>query len=126
MMRPSSAEKIAYITALASYFGLIALILLWETQWAPSRYAPPVFWLALKTLPLLIPLRGLLHARTHTYVWTSLLSLPYLSEGVTLAYADPYQRAPAMAQTVLALVLFTGCSLYAHLKSRRLKLAAST
>lgn len=126
MSHASRTEKIVYITALASYFALIALVLLWETQWAPSRYAPPAFWLTLKTLPLLIPLRGLLHGRTHTCVWTSLLTLPYLSEGITLAYADPHQRAPAMVQTLLALVLFTACSVYAHLKSRRLKCAAST
>lgn len=121
---PSRLEHAAQAAALGGYLGLIALTLVWETWWAPSPYAPPGLWLTLKAVPLLFPLRGMLHGRLYTYAWASMLSLAYLAEGVTLALADPYQRAPAILEIMLAGAWFTGCNLYTRVKARRLRSAA--
>ena len=117
-------ESAARSLALTGYFGLIALTLAWEIAWAPSHYAPVGLWLSLKALPLLLPLRGLLHDRIYTHAWASMLALPYLGEGVSVALTDTYQRAPAILESALALAMFSGCVLYTRFKARRLRAMA--
>jgi len=109
------------ILAVGSLLGLIALGLAWELLLAPLR--PGGSWLALKVLPLCVPLAGLLKNRMYTYRWVSLLVWLYFTEGAVRAYSDP---APgnylAMAEVFLCLTLFTACALHVRL---RLKNAAN-
>ena len=107
--------KTIRIMATASLLGLIVLGLVWELWLAPIR--PGGSWLALKVLPLCIPLAGLLKNRMYTYRWVSLMVWLYFAEGVTRATSD---RAPssylAMIEVVLCVVLFTACAL--HVRTR--------
>jgi uncharacterized membrane protein len=102
-------------TATASLFGLIVLGVLWEMVLAPIR--PGGSLLALKVLPLILPLAGVLKNRMYTYRWLSLLVWLYFTEGVVRAWSD---TAPsnylAMIEVVLCLVLFAACTL--HVKIR--------
>ncbi|MCV6070237.1 DUF2069 domain-containing protein, partial [Escherichia coli] len=66
--------------AVGSVLALVALGLAWELWWAPLR--PGGSMLALKVLPLTLPLAGLLKRRLYTYRWTSLLVWLYFAEGV--------------------------------------------
>mgnify|MGYP000887025666 FL=1 len=94
--------------ALAGLLGLLALCLAWELWLAPLR--PGGTLLALKALPLLLPLRGLLHGRRYTHQWASLLALLYLVEGALRAVSDPgASRWPALAEILLAAAMFAGC-----------------
>ncbi len=101
--------------AVGSLLGLIVLGLLWELWLAPVR--PGGSWLALKVLPLCLPLAGLLKNRMYTYRWVSLLVWLYFTEGVVRAYSD---RAPssylAMLEVVLCLTLFAACALHVRLR----------
>lgn len=103
--------------AVASLLGLIVLALGWELLWAPLR--PGGSWLALKALPLCIPLAGLLKNRMYTYRWVSLVVWLYFTEGVVRAYSD---KAPsnylAMVEVALCVVLFTACTLHVRLRQR--------
>lgn len=126
MTPPSPLEKISHVLALGGYLGLLVLVPVWEGWWTPSHYAPPVFWLVLKTIPLLFALRGMLEGKLYTYAWASMLCLFYFAEGVMVAYADPYQRLPGSLEILLSTAMFTGCNLYVRAKNRRLKAAAPT
>lgn len=100
-------------TAVASLIGLITLTLAWEGWIAPLR--PGGSWLVLKALPLLLPLRGLLHGRRYTFQWATLLSLAYLTEGLVRAWSDSgASRAMAMGEVILALAFFAAAALYAR------------
>ena len=103
--------------AVGSLLGLIVLGLLWELWLAPVR--PGGSLLAIKVLPLCLPLAGLLKNRMYTYRWVSLLVWLYLTEGVVRAYSD---RAPssylAMVEVALCLVLFAACALHVRLRLR--------
>ena len=103
--------------AVGSLLGLIVLGLLWELWLAPVR--PGGSLLAIKVLPLCIPLAGLLKNRMYTYRWVSLLVWLYFTEGVVRAYSD---RAPssylAMVEVALCLVLFAACALHVRLRLR--------
>ena len=103
--------------AVGSLLGLIVLSLAWELWLAPLR--PGGSWLALKALPLCIPLAGLLKNRMYTYRWVSLMVWLYFTEGVVRAWADaPPVNWLALLQVLLCLVLFTACTLHVRLRQR--------
>jgi uncharacterized membrane protein len=104
--------------AVGSLLGLIVLGLLWELWLAPIR--PGGSWLALKVLPLCIPLAGLLKNRMYTYRWVSLMVWLYFAEGITRATSD---RAPssylAMIEVVLCVMLFAACAMHVRLRLKK-------
>ena len=120
-----SSIKFTRWLAVGSVLGLIALGLAWELFLAPLR--PGGSWLALKVLPLCIPLPGLLKNRMYTYRWVSLVVWLYFTEGVVRAWSD---RVPgnylAMLELALCLSLFTACTLHVRLRQRHAKAAGLT
>ena len=103
--------------AVASLLALIVLCLAWELFLAPLR--PGGSWLALKVLPLCIPLAGFLKNRMYTYRWVSLLVWLYFTEGVVRAWSDrPPSQWLALLEIVLCLVLFTACTAHIRLRLR--------
>ncbi len=113
------------ILAVGSLLGLIVLGLAWELLLAPLR--PGGSWLALKVLPLCLPLAGLLKNRMYTYRWVSLLVWLYFTEGAVRAYSD---AAPgnylAMVEVALCLILFTACALHVRLRLKNAAEAAKS
>ncbi len=106
--------------AVSSLVALVVLCVAWELYLAPIK--PGGSWLALKALPLCVPIAGLLKNRMYTYRWVSLLVWLYFTEGVVRAYSD---RAPsnyyALLEVVLCLTLFAGCALHVRLRLRNAK-----
>lgn len=99
------------LCASVSLIALIVLCVVWETWIAPLR---PGSMLALKAVPLLFPLRGVLHGRRYTSQWASMLALLYLTEGM-LRFSDPGLIAVcARIEVVLALALFLSLVLHAR------------
>jgi len=102
--------------AVASLLGLIVLGLAWELWLAPTGNRT----LALKVLPLTIPLAGLLKRRLYTYRWVSLVVWLYFIEGVVRSVGDRGLSAQlAMAEVLLCLILFAACAAHVHLRLRR-------
>ena len=103
------------LLAVLSLTGLIVLGLVWELWLAPLR--PGSTLLALKVVPLCIPLAGLLKNRMYTYRWVSLFIWLYFTEGVVRAWGD---AAPscyfAFAEVLLCVVLFMACALHVRLR----------
>ena len=103
------------LLALGSLIGLIVLGLAWEMWLAPIR--PGGSLLALKVLPLCIPLAGILKNRMYTYRWVSLMVWLYFAEGATRAWSErPPGNYLAMIEVVLCLLLFTACALHVRIR----------
>ncbi len=101
--------------ALGSLGGLIVLGLAWEMWLAPLR--PGGSLLALKVLPLCIPLAGILKNRMYTYRWLSLMVWLYFTEGVVRTWSDkPPGNYLAMLEVLLCLLLFAACALHVRLR----------
>ena len=101
--------------AVGSLLGLIVLSLGWELFWAPIR--PGGSWLALKALPLCLPLAGLLKNRMYTYRWLSLMVWLYFTEGVVRGYSDkPPGNYLGLLEVLLCLLLFAACALHVRLR----------
>ena len=99
--------------AVASLLALIALGLAWELWLAPTGRGT----LALKVLPLVLAVPGLLSWRLYTYRWLSLLVWLFVAEGAVRAASDRGLGASlALLELVLCLVLFAACA--AHVRWR--------
>ena len=111
MPATSPGAKYCQLIASTSLIGLIALCLAWETALAPLR--PGGSWLMLKVLPLLLPLRGILHGRRYTFQWASMLILLYFTEGIVRAWSDrPPSSTLAIIEIALSLVFFFAAIYY--------------
>jgi len=107
--------------AVASLVALIVLGLAWELWLAPTGRGT----LALKVLPLLLPLPGLLKNRMYTYRWLSLLVWLYFAEGVVRATSDRGTGALlATIEIVLCLMLFAACAAHVRWRLRNAKTAS--
>ena len=102
------------MAATLALVSLIVLCLLWELWLAPLR--PSGSFLALKALPLALPLPGILRGRRYTYQWSSMLILAYFAEGVMRAWSDAgLSRQLALAEVLLSVVFFAAAISYARL-----------
>ena len=94
-----------YLGACSSLIALIFLCLAWELRLAPVH--PGGSWLALKAIPLLAPLFGILHGRRYTYQWASMLILLYFTEGAVRATSESgVSQALAVGEIALSLIFF--------------------
>src|SRR5450432_1384697 len=88
--------------ALGATLALIVLGLAWELWLAPTGQRT----LAVKVLPLLLPLAGLARMRLYTYRWVSLGVWLYFAEGAVRATSERgIGAALASVEVVLALLL---------------------
>ena len=101
---------------------MIVLGLVWELWLAPIR--PGGSLLALKVLPLVVPLAGLLKNRMYTYRWVSLMIWLYFIEGVVRAWSDRngVGQVLALIEVGLCLSLFVACAW--HVRTRLSQAAA--
>ena len=97
---------------------LITLCVAWELWLAPLR--PSGSLVALKALPLALPLGGILAGRRYTYQWSSMLILAYFAEGVTRAASESGTgRVLATVEVGLSLAYFAAAVAYARLTRAR-------
>ena len=113
--QPAFASQMRAL-ALGSLLALIALGLAWELWLAPTGSG----WLALKVLPLLLPLPGLWRNRLYTYRWVTLFVWPYFIEGAVRAASDKGLGAGlGLIEAALCLLLFLACTLHVRARLRR-------
>jgi uncharacterized membrane protein len=112
-LAPAAAVAWTRAIAIGSVLALIALGLAWELWLAPTGQRT----LALKVVPLLLPLIGLWRYRMRTYRWLSLMVWLYFTEGVVRATSDRGPGAAlAVVELLLCLLLFAACA--AHVRWR--------
>ena len=105
---------VARIAASSSLIALILLCIAWELWLAPVRTGGSS--LVFKTLPLLLPLFGVLRGKRYTYQWSSMLIFAYFMEGVVRAWSEHGAgQALALAEIALSVVFFIAAISYARL-----------
>jgi uncharacterized membrane protein len=108
-----------YIVALCGFFGLFALLMLWNTVLAPSTRFPVALVLLVGVTPLLLPMRGLLDKNPRSCAWAAYISLIYFLHGTAEAYVNPDERLYASLEIVLSLMLFFGTAFYVRLAGKQ-------
>jgi uncharacterized membrane protein len=111
------SARSARTAASASLIALLLLGVAWELWLAPLR--PGGSWLALKSLPLLAPLPGVLRGRVYTCQWALLLIPAYFTEGVVRAWSERGIAAQlAFLEITLALAFFISAICYVRVARR--------
>ncbi len=106
-----ASGRALHLGAVTSLCALILLGLAWELWLAPLR--PGGSFLALKIIPLILPLRGLLRRDVYTLQWSSMLILLYFTEGIVRATSDLGLSATlGWIEVVLSVVYFICVVLY--------------
>ena len=103
--------------ALAGHLGLLAAIVVWTTWLDPPQRIPRALALVLLTLPLLLPLRGILHGRPYTHAWVLFIALGYFVLGVWHA-AAPAERLYGLILVTTSLMWFFGAMFYVRFSYR--------
>jgi uncharacterized membrane protein len=106
------------VLTLFGYFAVLGLTVGHCIFWAPPQRAPIALALTLATVPLLLPLRGLLHERSYTHAWTSLLALLYFVLGVDTVATSTGPPWLGWAEIMASLMLFSGAVGYVQCKAR--------
>jgi len=114
----SSAQRVGRRTAVVAWLGLIVLGLAWELLVAPLR--PGGSWLALKIVPLLLLLPGLLRGKVYTMQLALFVSMLYVFEGS----ARLFEASPVGALAAIELTLVVSFLAAAIVYLRPMKLAA--
>jgi uncharacterized membrane protein len=109
-------HKLARQVAVAGVAALILLCVAWELWLAPTGTGT----LALKALPLVPALIGLVRAKLYTFRWLSLVLWLYFCEGVVRATSERgLGQWLAGLEVLLTLVVFAACVL--HIRNRRVE-----
>jgi uncharacterized membrane protein len=102
------------LAAAASLAALFILCLLWELWLAPLR--PGGSFIALKALPLLLPMRKIFRGDRYAYQWSSMLILAYLAEGITRAVSEHgASQYFASLEVLLSAFFFAAAVAYARI-----------
>jgi uncharacterized membrane protein len=112
MNRPAltPAQHSAWRIATLAWVALLLLTVLWEWQIAPLR--PGGSWLALKGLPLLLPLRGVLRGDVKAMQWATILVLLYIAEGSVRVFEAHPVRLLAAFEMAIGLAFFVAAIVY--------------
>jgi len=104
--------RVFHTGAVTSLVLLFLWLLAWEIFVAPLHTGGSL--LALKALPLLLPLRGVLKRDLYTLQWSSMVILIYLVEGIVRAWSDRAElsRLMALGEALLVCAYFLFAVLY--------------
>jgi uncharacterized membrane protein len=115
--RPADDVVVASRTwALGSLGALVVLGVAWELWLAPTGSGT----LALKVVPLVLAVPGVLRHRMSTHRWLSLLVWLYVLEGLVRATSESgLSQGLAALEVVLALLLFAASSVHIRWRLRQ-------
>jgi uncharacterized membrane protein len=94
---------------------ILALIGLFLCQiglfyWQKNTYN--LYWILILSLPLLLPLRGLLSSKRYTYKWIGFLTLIYFCVGISELVSNPQLKVYALLTILSSITLFLSSIYY--------------
>jgi len=109
-------SRFLYALTLFGYFGTLGLLTAWYSWLAPPTHFPVALILLITLVPLLFPLRGLLHGRKYTFAWSCFLALLYFTHGVMEAYSSAVTRQLGLVEVLCTSVWFVAAMAYVRKK----------
>ena len=89
---------------LAAWAALAALQVVWHGWLLPPQVLPVALVLAITLVPLLLPMLALRQPR-RALLWVGILALFYFCHGVAEAWSAPAERALALVEIALTVLL---------------------
>ena len=100
--------KLICIASLAGLFVCQLGLFLWPQD------TINLYWILILSLPLLIPIKGLLLNHRYTYKWIGFLTLFYFCVGISELVVNPDLKIYALLTTIFSTVLFVASIFYAR------------
>lgn len=111
---PAQLTSKHHAVVVGSYIALLVLQSVWHFL-LPKPYGSGLWWLGLlATIPLILPLRGILSGSLRSMTWAGYLLLLYLVIGIMEAWSNPPQRIPALTQTALVTMCIFGMLMFSR------------
>lgn len=92
--------------SLLSNLGLIAWVVAWHAYLSPhphlNAWAVTIGW----TIPLLLPLPGIIKGKAFTHAWANFILMFYFLHALTILYVDEGERWMAAAELVFVTAAF--------------------
>ncbi|WP_390904835.1 DUF2069 domain-containing protein [Vibrio rarus] len=101
---------------------LVAWVVLWHSLISPPIEFSPWFLTIAWTLPLLLPMKGILKQNPYTFAWANFILLLYFLHSLTLVYVDEGERALAITELCLTSITFIANTVYSRQRGRELGL----
>ena len=105
-------------SALFSYFALMASLLSWILIAPHSEIFPTSAILIIAMVPLLFPLRGILHSKPYTLAWNSFLMLFYFCHGVGEVYSSAEFIIYPWLEIIFSSLCFTSSIIFVRLNAK--------
>jgi len=118
----AKTKKLKNITLLG-YFSLLIYMPVWLLWINPSQGLSPLLSLAMFTLPLLFPLKGLVQGNPYTYAWANFIVMLYFLHSLTTLWVSPEDIIWASLELIFATTMFVAGSYYAKYRGQELGLS---
>ena len=99
---------------LTCILALIGLMLCQLSLFYWQKNTFNLYWILLLSLPLIIPLPGLLSSRRYTYKWIGFLTLLYFCIGISELVSNPLLKVYALLNISFSIALFISSIYYAR------------
>lgn len=113
--------KFRYL-ALVGNLGLLAWIAMWQGYISPHPHLNPLTLAIAWSVPLLLPLPGILAGKPYTHAWANFVLMLYFLHAFTILYIDDGERWLAVVELILTTTAFMGNIYYARSRGRELGL----
>jgi uncharacterized membrane protein len=114
------AQHYQWLT-LASYFALMFSLVIWIVVMPHSENFPTAAWLIIGVVPLLFPMRGLLHGKPYTHAWASFLMLFYFTHGIGELYSSQFSELFAWLEVIFSMTSFMAMILFVKKNAKEQK-----
>ncbi|NOI32099.1 DUF2069 domain-containing protein [Vibrio coralliilyticus] len=122
MQEMQSQTKLFRLLALCGNLGLLAWVALWQLSLSPHPHISSITLAIAWSIPLLLPLPGILAGKPYTHAWANFVLMLYFLHALTILYIDGGERWLAGIELILTATAFAGNILYARSRGKELGL----
>lgn len=108
--------------ALSANLSLLGWMILWQLTLSPHPHLNPHALAIGWSIPLLLPLVGIIKGKPYTHAWANFVLMLYFLHALTLLYVDGGERWLALVELTITFAAFIGNTLYARLRGQELGL----
>ena len=122
MQEMHSQTKLFRILALCGNLGLLSWVFAWQFYISPHPHINNIALAVAWSIPLLLPIPGILVGKPYTHVWANFFLMLYFLHAFTILYIDDGERWLAAVELALTGLAFVSNILFARTRGQELGL----
>ncbi|MBU2898714.1 DUF2069 domain-containing protein [Vibrio hepatarius] len=122
MQKMCSNTKAFRFLALCGHLGLLSWVLVWQLNLSPHPHINNVALAIAWSIPLLLPLPGILAGKPYTHAWANFVLMLYFLHALTILYIGNGERWLASVELAFTTLAFICNTLYARTRGQELGL----